>query len=68
LSKEENGMKKVDEAKADRQRLRDFFDSIHFDKPVEWRSVDTEPKDDGDEPPPKIKAKPKQATKPYTAL
>ena len=61
-------MKKADQEKANRERLHEFFDSIHFDKPVDWRSVDTEPKDDDDEPPSKKKAKPKQAKSPYTAL
>jgi hypothetical protein len=56
-------MKKVgEEEDADRKRMRDFFDSIHFAKPVDWRNADTEPPDD-DAPPRKSSSKPKQAVK-----
>lgn len=57
-------MKKVDkEEEADRKRMRDFFDSIHYDQPVDWRNADTEPPDD-DAPPRKSSSKPKPADKP----
>ena len=57
-------MKKVDkEEEADRQRMRDFLDSIHYDQPVDWRSADTEPPDD-DAPTRKKNSKPTQAIKP----
>jgi hypothetical protein len=60
-------MKKVDkEVEADEwtyEMLTEFFDSIHYDRPLDWRNADTEPPDD-DAPPRKSRSKPTQASKP----
>lgn len=57
-------MNKVDKKEnANIERMRDFFDSIHYDVEVDWRNADTEPPDD-DAPPRKKSNKPKHAIKP----
>jgi hypothetical protein len=57
-------MKKVKKAEEwTGEMLTEFFDSIHYDQPVDWRSADTEPPDD-DAPPRKKSSTPTQAIKP----
>lgn len=57
-------MKKVKKAEEwTDEMLAEFFDSIHYDRPLDWRNADTEPPDD-DAPPRKSSGKPKQAVKP----